>query len=73
MTPELHREIGSLQAKVDILLERSAKKELSDEKRDERITQLEHDKTRITAYAAVVSAAVGFAWTVAAKFVGPSS
>ena len=68
MNDEVHRTLGNLEAKVDILLERSSKSEEEREKDRDRITQLEHDKTATKAVAAAISAGIAILRTVVDKF-----
>ena len=72
MNDDVHRLLGNLEAKVDILLERSAKSDEEREKDRARITALEHDKTKVRAIAAAISVGIGALWTVIEKFI-PSS
>lgn len=70
MNDDVHQTLGSLIAKVDILLERSAKAETERDKDRDRITQLEHDKTATKAVAAAISAGIAGGWAVLSQFIG---
>lgn len=72
MNDDVHRLLGNLEAKVDILLERSAKSDEEREKDRARITALEHDKIKVRTIAAAISAGIGGLWALADKFI-PSS
>lgn len=60
MDQDTHRLLGSLEAKVDILLERTASEVTEREKDRERISKIEHELTATKAVAGVISAIVAF-------------
>lgn len=63
MDQETHRLLGSLEAKVDILLDRSNTEIIEREKDRARITKLEQDVSNSKAIAGFVSAVVAFVAT----------
>lgn len=66
----IHRDIGRLEAKVDILLARSAAAELAHEIHEKRIAVLEHERTKQNAIVATVAAIAGFASSYIGKILG---
>lgn len=67
---DIHRAIGRLEAKVDILLERSEASEKERELLAERISKLEHGATAQKAAVGVIATITGAASAYAAKLFG---
>ena len=67
-TEELHRALGRLEAKVDILLERSEAAERDRDALSERISKLEHKATAQKAVVGFIATIAGAASAFASKF-----
>lgn len=65
MSTELARDIGRLEAKVDLLLEQSAKISENHEKIHDRVSKLEHGVTASKTAVGIIAGAVGTASGVA--------
>jgi peptidoglycan hydrolase CwlO-like protein len=65
---DLSRDLGRLEAKVDLLLERTHKFSEQHDKLDERIDKLEHGVTASKTTIAIVAGAIGTASGIAVAF-----
>ena len=71
MSPEdIHRAIGRLEGKVDILLERTSASEVERKDHDKRIAQLETDAATSKAVVGIIGTIAGSASALLAKFFG---
>lgn len=55
MTPDIHRTLGNLDAKVDLLLKFHSEAKEERDKDRERITKLEHEATGLKAKAGLIA------------------
>lgn len=67
---DIQRSIGRLEAKVDVLLERSSRLESALESRDGRIAKLEHANTAQNAVVGVIATIAGACSAFISKFLG---
>lgn len=68
MNTDLARDLGRLEAKVDLLLERTAKFSEDHEKIDSRVTKLEHGVVASKTAVGLIAGAVGTASGIAVAF-----
>jgi hypothetical protein len=70
MTADLHRALGRLESKVDLLLERAQSTEEAHREAAQRLTKLEHESTATKAAAGVIAGLVAVAGAMMDKLWG---
>ena len=70
MTADLHRALGRLESKVDLLLDRARAAEEAHRESSARITKLEHESTATKAAAGVIATIITLAGAVLSKILG---